>query len=77
MNDRDARVQSKALARISLNPQQSRRKKSIISKSLAQITVDPTPQSPEFRRSKVVLAENASVLIEDLRKKLRELGPKS
>lgn len=68
---------SKALAEISLNPQQSRRKKSIISKSLAQITVDPMPQSPEFRRSKVVLAENASVLIEDLRKKLRELGPKS
>jgi len=67
---------SKALAQISLDPQQPRRKRSIISTSLAEITVDPTPESPEFRRSKVLLAENASVLIEDLRKKLRELGSK-
>jgi len=65
---------SKKLAQISLHPQQPRRKHSIISTSLAEITVDPTLESPEFRKSKHLLAENTSVLIEDLRKKLRELG---
>jgi len=64
---------STSLAEISVDPQPPRRKVSMISTSLAEMTVDPKPVSSEFLKSKIVLAENASVLIEDLRRKLREV----
>jgi len=49
-------------------------KKSTITQTLAEMHVDPKIETQELRRSKILLAENASVLIEDLRKGLRELS---
>jgi len=49
-------------------------RKHTVSEGLAEMNVDTETEAQDLRRSKIILAENASVLIEDLRKGLRELS---